>query len=59
MSLYLYICKYFKFPVGYPIIHVGDECKNIEECLRICGLIKFSIVPLETLYHPVTILDVL
>ena len=24
MSLYPYICKYFKFPVGHPVIHVGD-----------------------------------
>jgi len=21
MSLYPYICKYFKFPIGHPIIH--------------------------------------
>jgi len=26
MSLYPYICKYFKFPIGHPIIHVGDAC---------------------------------
>jgi len=26
MSLYPYICKYFKFPVGHPVIHVGDAC---------------------------------
>jgi len=24
MSLYPFICKYFKFPIGHPIIHVGD-----------------------------------
>jgi G:T-mismatch repair DNA endonuclease (very short patch repair protein) len=23
MALYPYICKYFKFPVGHPVIHVG------------------------------------
>ena len=23
MSLSLYICEYFKFPVGHPVIHVG------------------------------------
>jgi len=28
MSLYPYICKYFKFPIGHPIIHVGAICKN-------------------------------
>ena len=34
MSLYPYICKYFKFPVGHPIIHVGDICKSIDTCLQ-------------------------
>jgi len=29
MNLYPYIRKYFKFPVGHPIIHVGDERKDI------------------------------
>ena len=24
MSLYTYMCKYLKFRVGHPIIHVGD-----------------------------------
>jgi len=24
MSLYPYVCKYFKFPVGHPLIQVGD-----------------------------------
>jgi len=24
MILYPYTCKYFKFPIGHPIIHVGD-----------------------------------
>jgi len=47
MSLYPYICKYYKFPVGHPIIHVGDAC------LRMGGLIKSSIIPPEKLYHPV------
>jgi len=28
MSLYPYICKYFKFTVGHRIILVGDECKD-------------------------------
>jgi len=33
MSLYPFICKYFKFPIGHPIIHVGDACRDIEACL--------------------------
>ena len=53
MSLYPYICKYFKFPVGHPVIHVGDACRDIESCLRMEGLIKSSIVPPDKLYHPV------
>ena len=53
MSLYPYICKYFKFPVGHPIIHVGDAFKDIEGCLRMDGLIKCCIVPPEKLNHPV------
>jgi len=56
MNLYPYICKYFKFPVGHPIIHVGNACKDIEACLRTDGLIKCSIVPPERLYHPVLLL---
>jgi hypothetical protein len=51
--LYPYICKYSKFPIGYPIIHIGDACKNKEACLQMDGLIKCSIVPPRNLYHPV------
>ena len=53
MSLYPYTCKYFKFPVGHPVITVGDACKDKEACLRMDGLIQCSIVPPERLYHPV------
>jgi len=28
VSLYPYICKYFKFPVGHPIIHVGMRVRK-------------------------------
>ena len=34
MSLYPYIRKYFKFTVGHPIVHVGDECKDTETFFR-------------------------
>jgi hypothetical protein len=30
MSLYPYVCKYSKFPVGHPVIHVGDTCRDID-----------------------------
>jgi len=53
MSLYPYICIYFKFPVGHPVIHVGDACSDIHACLRMEGLIKCSVVPPDKLYHPV------
>ena len=49
MSLYPYICKYFKFPIGHPRIHVGDACKDVEACLRMDGLIKCTIVPPQKL----------
>ena len=52
-SLYPYICKYLKFPVWHPVIHAGDACKDKEACLRKEGLIKCTIVPPETMYHPV------
>jgi hypothetical protein len=31
--LYPYICKYFKFPIGLPVIHVGDECLDMQDML--------------------------
>jgi hypothetical protein len=53
MSLYPYICKYGKFPVGHLVVQVGDACKDKEACLHKEGLIKCTIVPPERLYHPV------
>jgi hypothetical protein len=53
ISLYPYICKYFKFPIGHPVIHVGETCRNVESCLRMNGLIKCTVVPPKGLYHPV------
>jgi len=53
MSLQPYICKYFKFPIGHPIIHVGDACADIEACLKIQVLMKCKIVPPTNLYHTV------
>ena len=53
MSLYPHICKYFKFPIDHPIIHVGDACANKEACLKKDGRMKCTIVPPKDLYHPV------
>jgi len=36
MSLYPYICKYYKFPIGHPVIQVGDTCKK-HRCLTSDG----------------------
>jgi hypothetical protein len=52
-SLYPYICKYGKFPVVHPVVHVGDTYKDVEACLNMEGLMKCTIVPPEKLYHPV------
>ena len=52
MSLYLYICKYFKFPVGHSIIQVGDACKDIDACLRMDGLINCLIDPQKSCITP-------
>jgi hypothetical protein len=53
MSLYPFICKYFKFPVGHPTIHAGDVCKDMDAMLKKEGLIKCTILPPRHLYHPV------
>jgi hypothetical protein len=45
MSLYPYICKYFKFPIGHPVIHVGDDCLDMQAMLQKDGLMKCSILP--------------
>ena len=45
MSLYPHVCKYGKFPVGHPVVDVGDACKDIQTCLGKEGLIKCTILP--------------
>jgi hypothetical protein len=51
MSLYPYICKYGKFPVGHPVIYVGDACQDTEVMLQKEGLIKCKVLP-PTLRSP-------
>ena len=53
MSLYPYICKYGKFPVGHPVIHAGDACRNTDAMLQKEGLVKCTVLPHSRLYHPV------
>lgn len=51
-SLYPYVCKYGKYPIGHPTIHVGDqEC--IEQGMEVDGLLKCKVLPPQNLYHPV------
>ncbi|KAK5650288.1 hypothetical protein RI129_001317 [Pyrocoelia pectoralis] len=51
-SLYPYVNKYCKYPIGHPKIHVGLECKNIS-LDTVEGLVKCRVLPPSDLYHPV------
>ena len=53
ISLYPYVCKYLQFPIGQPLIHVGDACQDMQAMLLKDGLLKCSILPKRHLYHPV------
>jgi hypothetical protein len=53
MSLYPYICKYYKIPVDHPKVHVGDACNDIDRCINMEGMIKCELLPSKDLYHPV------
>jgi hypothetical protein len=53
MSLYPYICKYFKFPIGHPVSHAGDDSLDIKAMVQKDGLMKCSILPPKHLFHPV------
>ena len=53
MSLYHFICNYFKFPIDHSAIHMGDACQDLEAMLQKDGLMKCSFLPLMHLYHPV------
>ena len=56
-SLYPYICKYGKYPIGHPKVYVGlEECARImgpnNDISRVNGLIKYEVLPPQNLYHP-------
>jgi hypothetical protein len=53
MSLYPYFCKYFKFPVGHPVILAGDVCSDTNVILQKDGLMNCTILPPTHLFHPV------
>jgi len=50
ISLYPYVSKYFKFPVGHPVINVGDACQDTEELIKF-----FRPTTLEILLSGVTV----
>ncbi|KAF4529356.1 hypothetical protein B566_EDAN017368 [Ephemera danica] len=49
-SLYPYINKYKKYPVGHPSVFVGQECPQLQD---IEGFIHCKILPPRNLFHPV------
>lgn len=51
-SLYPYINKYFKYPVGHPEILLGDNLRGVN-VYNTEGLFKVSVLPPRNLYHPV------
>ena len=53
MSLYPFVCKYFKFPIGHTVFRVGDALQDMEAMFRKDGQIKCSILPPRHLYHPI------
>lgn len=50
-SLYPWVCKYGKFPLGHPNVFVGEKCPK--DFANIDGVIKCKILPPQDLYHPV------
>ena len=53
MSLYPFVYKHFKFPIGHPVIHVGNACQDMQAMLLKDGSMKCSIPPPRHLYQPV------
>ncbi|KAJ8953532.1 hypothetical protein NQ317_000050 [Molorchus minor] len=51
-SLYPYVCKYGKFPIGHPKVYIGEECSQLS-LERTDGSIKCKVLPPRALYHPV------
>ncbi|XP_031338143.1 uncharacterized protein LOC116167047 [Photinus pyralis] len=52
-SLYPYVNKYGKYPIGHPTaVHIGEGCKKLNLDTA-DGLIKCKILPPNLLFHPV------
>lgn len=53
-SLYPYINKTYKVPLGHPKVKIGLEANNLKDNLSgFEGLIKCKVLPPRDLYHPV------
>ncbi|XP_024936924.1 uncharacterized protein LOC107263834 [Cephus cinctus] len=56
-SLYPFISKTGKFPVGHPRVYVGNDCRELtgdhNNIDSVEGLIKCVVLPPRDLYHPV------
>jgi len=57
-SLYPYICKTGKFPIGHPKVYVGEECRELTgpsgiEIDKVEGLVYCTVLPPCTLYQPI------
>lgn len=50
-SLYPYVCKYAKLPVGHPEVLVGKDCP--QTLVNLDGVVKATVPPPQNLYHPV------
>jgi hypothetical protein len=50
-SLYPWVCKYCKFPVGHP--EVFNENIDVKNVKNYCGLIKCKVLPPRKMFHPV------
>ncbi|XP_049826242.1 uncharacterized protein LOC126266383 [Aethina tumida] len=51
-SLYPFVCKYGRFPLGHPTIYVGSAAWDID-LSTVDGMVKCKILPPAQLYHPV------
>jgi hypothetical protein len=51
MSLYPWVCKYFKFPVGHPTIHL--DCGDIPTMPAKEVLVRCTVLPPRDFDHPV------
>ncbi|XP_055374404.1 uncharacterized protein LOC129607410 [Condylostylus longicornis] len=52
-SLYPWVCKYGKFPIGHPQIYVGESICSTLKLNNMDGILKCKILPPTNLLHPV------